>query len=148
MKWMLVFLAALAASPVAATDATLAPEEIVIPAEGRTLDEFLWIKRPLVVFADNPADPRYVEQMQLIEERLDALADRDVVVIIDTDPRARSGIRTELRPRGFMFFLMAKDGAPVLRKPTPWDVRELSRSIDKLPLRQQEVRDRRDTLRR
>ncbi|MCE8468096.1 DUF4174 domain-containing protein, partial [Rhodovulum sulfidophilum] len=29
------------------------------------------------------------------------------------------------------------------RKPMPWNVREISRSIDKIPLRQQEVRDRR-----
>ena len=35
----------------------------------------------------------------------------------------------------------------VLRKPEPWAVRELTRNIDKLPLRQQEVRDRRDALR-
>lgn len=112
-----------------------------------TLSEFQWIARPLVVFADNPADPRYVQQMQLITERLDALVERDVVVITDTDPAARSPIRRELRPRGFMFTLLAKDGTVIIRKPTPWDVREISRSIDKQPLRQQEVRDRRDVLR-
>ena len=73
----------------------------------------------------------------------DALEDRDVGVITDTDPAADSPIRHELRARGFMFVLIAKDGTILLRKPAPWDVREISRSIDKQPLRKQEVRDRR-----
>jgi hypothetical protein len=41
-----------------------------------------------------------------------------------------------------MLALLAKDGTVMLRKPFPWNVREISRSIDKLPLRQQEIRDR------
>ncbi|MHA6345881.1 DUF4174 domain-containing protein [Roseivivax sp. CAU 1761] len=130
--------------PAAAADAAQT-DEIVLPAAERSLDEFLWLKRPVVVFADSPADPRYVQQMQFITQRLDALAERDVVVLTDADPAARSEIRRTLRPRGFMLVLIDKDGTRVLRKPLPWDVRELSRSIDKLPLRQQEIRDRRGT---
>ena len=135
------FTASFGAAQGAETPDTL--DETIRPAGESTLDEFLWVKRPLVVFADNPADPRYVQQMQLISERLDALEDRDVVVITDTDPAADSPIRHELRARGFMFVLIAKDGTILLRKPAPWDVREISRSIDKQPLRKQEVRDRR-----
>ncbi|WP_146590835.1 DUF4174 domain-containing protein [Puniceibacterium confluentis] len=142
-----LFCAPLAGSA-AATDATLDPDGLILSAEGRDLSEFQWLKRPVVVFANSPADPRYVEQMQLINERLDVLADRDVVVITDTDPGARSAIRQKLRARDFMIVLISKEGTVVLRKPFPWDVRELSRSIDKLPLRQQEIRDRRDVLRR
>lgn len=112
----------------------------ILEADQTTLEEWLWIRRPLVVFADSPADPRYVQQMQFITERLDALVDRDVVVITDTDPSARSSVRTKLRARGFMLAILAKDGTIVARKPSPWSVREISRSIDKLPLRQQELR--------
>ncbi|WP_226626929.1 DUF4174 domain-containing protein [Alloyangia pacifica] len=122
-------------------------DEPIRPAGETTLDAFLWLKRPLLVFADNPSDPRYVQQMQLITERLDALVDRDVVVITDTDPAARSPIRRAMRPRGFMLMQLAKDGSVIIRKASPWDVREITRSIDKQPLRQQEVRDRRDALR-
>ena len=43
-----------------------------------------------------------------------------------------------------MLALIDKDGGVKLRKPFPWDVREITRSIDKMPLRQQELRDRRD----
>lgn len=123
------------------------PAGIILPAAETTLEEWLWLKRPLVVFADSPADPRYVEQMALITERLDVLDERDVVVITDTDPAARSSVRKTLRARGFMLVGMAKDGSIIFRKPAPWDVREISRSIDKLPLRQQEVKDSRDALR-
>ena len=134
-------------SPAAAADgATAEPPGLIQSAEGRSLEEFLWLKRPLVVFADNPADPRYVEQMQNITSRMDALEIRDVVVLTDTDPSLRGEIRRELRPRGFMLVLVAKDGTRVLRKPFPWSVREISRSIDKLPVRQQEIRDRQGTL--
>ncbi|MBS0125200.1 DUF4174 domain-containing protein [Thetidibacter halocola] len=145
----LAFGATLGAAQEAATaqeDPTAEPGPI-IAATDTTLEEWLWIKRPVVVFADSPADPRYVEQMQLLIERLDALEERDVIIITDTDPKARSAVRQSLRARGFMLVIIAKDGTIVARKPAPWDVREISRSIDKLPLRQQEIRDRRDALR-
>ena len=38
--------------------------------------------------------------------------------------------------------LLDKDGAVKLRKPLPWQVREIVRAIDKFPLRQQEIRDK------
>ena len=119
------------------------PPEIIIPGETADLNEFLWIKRPLVVFADSPADPRYTLQMEYLTERLEYLDERDVVVLTDTDPSAKSALRQRLRPRGFMLVLMGKDGTIYLRKPLPWDVREISRVIDKMPMRQQEIRDRR-----
>lgn len=121
--------------------------EVIQQATDTTLEEWLWLKRPVVVFADNPADPRYVEQMQLLTDRIDALDERDVVVITDTDPAARSSVRQKLRPRGFMLTIIAKDGTIVARKPAPWSVREITRSIDKLRLRQQEVRDETHSLR-
>jgi len=78
--------------------------------------------------------------MELLAERPEELIERDVVVITDTDPDANSPIRQELRPRGFALVLIGKDGFKYLRKPRPWDVREISRSIDKMPLRQDEMR--------
>lgn len=128
--------------------ATVATEEIILQAGDLELSEFIWIKRPILVFADNAADPRYIQQMQFITERLDVLRDRDAVVIFDTDPGARSPIRAAMHARGFMLMLIGKDGTIIARRPTPQDVRDISRSIDKMPLRKQEVRDRRDVLRR
>lgn len=115
----------------------------VFDASGINLNDFVWLARPVVVFADTPNDPQFKHQMDLLTARIEALADRDVIVITDTDPAARSDIRQKLRPRGFMLVLVDKDGRVALRKPAPWDVRELSRSIDSSPLRQQEIADRR-----
>lgn len=104
------------------------------------LEQFLWIKRVLVIFADSPGDPRFIEQMKRLETRPEDLAERDVVVLIDTDPAAESALREKFRPRGFMLVLLGKDGNMYLRKPLPWDVREISRSIDKMPMRREELR--------
>ncbi|SHG43167.1 DUF4174 domain-containing protein [Cognatishimia maritima] len=112
---------------------------------GLDISEFQWINRLVVVFSDSPADPRFVQQMEMLEARPDELAERDVIVLSDSNPAAESALRTKYRPRGFMMVLVGKDGTVYLRKPLPWDVREISRSIDKLPTRQQEIRDRRLT---
>ena len=107
------------------------------------LEDLQWVARPLVIFADTPNDPRFTQQMDLLLADMDELAERDVIVITDTDRAAMSDVRTTLRPRGYMMALVGKDGRVALRKPAPWSVRELSRSIDKMPLRQQEISDRR-----
>lgn len=128
-----------AAQTLAAADApALEPQ----PAEGLTMEQFQWVARPVVVFADSPADPNFVRQMALLAERPDALAIRDVVVITDTDPAARSEVRRALRPRGFSLVLVGKDGRVIQRKPSPWDVREITGAIDRTPQGQQEIQDR------
>ena len=107
------------------------------------LESFLWQARPILVFADTPADPRFEQQLAMLEAEIDRLAERDVVILTDSDPSARGPIRTKMRPRGFQVVLVEKDGSVTLRKPFPYSVREITRTIDKTPLRQQEVRDRR-----
>jgi len=116
----------------------------VLDAANVTLDDFLWSARPLVIFADTSADPRFQRQMELLASRPNALAERDVVVITDTTPTPPGKVRERLHPRGFALVLIDKDGTVLLRKPAPWHVRELSRAIDKTPLRQQELKEQRD----
>jgi hypothetical protein len=53
----------------------------------------------------------------LITSRIDELAERDVIVIADTDPDTLSELRKRLRPRAFMLALIGKDGGVALRKP-------------------------------
>ncbi|CTQ51326.1 DUF4174 domain-containing protein [Jannaschia donghaensis] len=107
------------------------------------IDELQWIARPVVVFANSPRDPSFEDQMVELLRDLPELIARDVIIITDTDPANPSALRTKLRPRAFMLVLMGKDGEVKLRKPLPWTVRELSRSIDKMPMRQREIgRDR------
>lgn len=113
----------------------------IFDASEIVLADLLYIARPVIVFADNPNQPEFREQMQLIAQGTAGFDVRDVIVIVDTDPAARTAIRQELRPRGFNLVLIDKDGRVNLRKPEPWDVREISRQIDKMPLRMQEIRE-------
>lgn len=130
----------------AATDeaSALPAPEVFAPVDAANvaLDELLYLKRPVVVFADSPNDPNFVRQMQLLQRDLPELAERDVILIVDTDPDARSEVRQRLRPRGFSLVLMDKDLKPIIRKPLPWDVREITHAIDKFPLRRQEMLER------
>lgn len=107
------------------------------------LDALQWVARPIVVFAQTPEDPAFQRQMELLAQNADDLAERDVIIIADTDPAGRSDVRLQLRPRAFMFVLIGKDGQIKQRKPRPWNVREISRTIDKMPMRQQEIEERR-----
>ncbi len=139
----LMLAAVLVFSPRAVPADEVTSPEIVFPGDSTDLSEFVWTKRPLVVFADSPNDPRFIQQMEFISKGATDLFERDVIVLTDTDRSADSALRTKLRPRGFMLVLLGKDGVIYLRKPLPWDTREISRVIDKLPLRKQEIRDRR-----
>lgn len=146
----MALLAALAAIPVAATAETAVAawqEEPtrVFATDEVALDDLQWQLRALVVFGRGENDPLFIEQMDLIADRAEALAERDVIVVADTDPDTLSELRKKLRPRSFMLALIGKDGRVAFRKPAPWDVREISRSIDKMPLRQQEIANRRGT---
>lgn len=113
-----------------------------VPAETVALEDLLYLKRPVVVFADSPNDPAFVRQMEFIALGVSDLAERDVIVITDTDPKAKTAWREKLRPRGFSLVLMDKDGKVVIRKPLPWEVREITHAIDKTPLRRQEMHER------
>lgn len=136
-------LAALAQEAAPPAPATGAASFTPVDAGAVVLEDLLYLKRPVVVFADTPADPNFVRQMHLLARDPGELAARDVVVITDTDPAARSEIRRKLRPRGFSLVLMDKDLTPIIRKPLPWDVREITHAIDKFPLRRQEMLEQR-----
>ena len=107
-----------------------------------TIDGYLWLKRPVIVFANTDLDVNFQTQMKSLHQGAEELAARDVVVLVDANPAEETALRKKFRPRGFAVLLMGKDGQIKLRKPFPWDARELSRSIDKMPMRQQEMRSK------
>ncbi len=113
-----------------------------VPASEVVLADLLYLKRVVVVFADSPNDPAYLRQMELLTRNTSDLVDRDVILLTDTTPATPSEIREKLRPRGFSLVIMDKDGSIAIRKPLPWDTREISRSIDKFPSRLSEVLER------
>lgn len=138
-RLLAIVIAGLLAIPAFAEEAE--PVLDIRPAEEIVLDDFLWLNRLIVVFANTERDPNFREQMDLLADRPVDLIERDVIIVTDTDAANPTALREKLRPRGFGFVLIDKDGVIKLRKPSPWHVREIVRSIDKTELRQQEVRD-------
>lgn len=124
---LILFVIFSAASPILASD------------DSPDLAALLWQARPVVIFADSEADPRFVQQVRILESAKIALDDRDVIVLTDTDPQTLSALRKKLRPRGFMFVLIDKDGQIKYRKPNPVPADELIRFIDRMPSRKQEI---------
>ncbi|HLQ17736.1 MAG TPA: DUF4174 domain-containing protein [Tabrizicola sp.] len=140
------FLAALALAipalvlPAGADEAPeIAPAFAPVPAAEVVEADFLYVRRPVIVFADSPNQPAFVRQMELLTRYYDELAARDVILITDTDPANPSELRTKLRPRGFSLVLMDKDWKPSIRKPLPWEGREIVNSIDKMPIARTEA---------
>lgn len=121
----------------ASTTATAPP--VVDTPEQPALEALRWIARPVVVFADSDNDPRFRQQMDMLDQYTEDLSARDVVILTDTDPGTLSPLRRELRPQDFMLVLIDKDGSVVQRRPTPTTVRELTHTIDRLPSRRQET---------
>ncbi len=136
MKYLIRFAVALALASVPVTGVAQADvadtTERALVTDVDSIEQFRFTAIPLVVFADTPNDPRFIQQMELLEARKQQLFDRDVVVITDTDPDTLSPLRRNLRPRGFSVVLVDKNGRVNLRKPEPWDVRELTRMIDRM----------------
>ena len=143
MKPILPFvIAALLAIPAAAQESASSGEEaLFFSMDEVDLSQFKWKKRPVVVFAESELDPAFIDQMALLRARPEELIARDVVVITDTQPEPLSDLRRKLRPRGFMLVIINKEGTVNVRKPFPWDVREITRTIDKMPMRKREIRD-------
>ena len=105
-----------------------------------TLEDFAWTHRPLLVFANSPNDINFDRQVNMLRDNIAELEERNVVVLLDSEPQAKTILRKKVRPRGFVVILVGKDGQIKLRKPFPWDVRSLSRAIDKMPMRRQEMK--------
>lgn len=139
IKPSVVFLLAALLPQMAYPQQTVLPP---VPASEVVLADLLYLSRPVVVFADSPDDPNYIRQLELLTHNPTDLLDREVVIITDTTPNPPSEIRQKLRPRGFSLVLLDKDGKVVLRKPLPWDVREITHAIDKFPSRRIEMLER------
>lgn len=89
------------------------------------LTQYRWHNRPLVIFAPSKTDPAYITQMSMLEKQQAELAERDIIVLIDTSPTANGTLRKQLNPKGFEVVLVGKDGGMKLRETTPLDTEVL-----------------------
>ncbi len=61
---LISLITALPAFAVDGSDTPWVPE----PAGDHELSEYQWVSRVLVVFADTPADPRFIQQMEAVAD--------------------------------------------------------------------------------
>ncbi len=104
------------------------------------LEDFKWVARPIVVFADSPQDPRLLQQLTAFEGDMEELEARQVEIIVDTAADEDTPLRSRFHPRGFSVIVVDKDGDVIYIKPSPVTVSEVIRLIDRTPLRQQELK--------
>ena len=129
-----------------------------------TLAQLKDTHRVLLVFAPGDRDPRYVQQIQLLEHHGADMQERDLVLIpvaTEAGPRitpetlrvilgpglsdqeqvlARQ--RFHIAPEAFAAILLGKDGGEKLRVTAPVSMDRLNRVIDAMPMRKDEIKER------
>ena len=120
------------------------------------LDEHLWRHRLIVLVAPTSNDASVAQQRRLIEQRADALIDRDIQVYelfergvstLQGNPLAdgqAAMLRAELGegPDARLLILIGKDGSVKRREALPADLREKFLLIDEMPMRRAEIREK------
>ena len=117
------------------------------------LSDYLWERRPLLLFAPAESDPRLVETMRRIEASRCDFADRDMVLgrivtegtstldghVVDTSQAQRLVSEFGIGPDSFSVVLIGKDGGEKLRVANVPDLQAIYAVIDGMPMRARET---------
>ena len=71
----------------------------IFDAKEVELSDVIWAARPWVVFADSPLDPTFTQQMALLQAEIAVLQERDVMIVVDTDPESPVQPAQNLAPK-------------------------------------------------
>lgn len=125
------------------------------PGEDISLNQFQWENRIIVMFSEHSKSEPYQRQMNEFEALPEELHDRDLILIsvfeeecaalegeIISDASAET-IRSRLSPSGdsYSIYLIGKDGGIKLKQDEFLAPSELFSVIDRMPMRQREMRD-------
>jgi hypothetical protein len=133
----------------------LAVGAVLVPAAAAAaeLDDFLWQRRPLLLFAPSESDPRLVETVRRIEASRCDFADRDMVLglivtegtstldgqVVDTSQARRLLSEFGIRANTFSAVLIGKDGGEKLRINAVPNLSAIYAVIDGMPMRSAEM---------
>jgi hypothetical protein len=134
------------------TIGVLAP--VAFPQAPTTLAALRNDSRPLLIFAPRPDDPQLLMQLRDLKDEQHGLSERHVVVLAapynnpsptehsltSTDAEAARR-RFKIAPGDFTVLLIGKDGGEKLRTHKPISFEILRRTIDAMPMRQQEMHE-------
>lgn len=124
-------------------------------ASAAVLDAYRWRARPLLVFAPDGASSSLARQRALLQQAAADLRERDVVVLVvvgdavttaaggaTADRASRLRGRFGVPPGAFRVVLVGKDGGAKRSSAQPIPASELFRTIDAMPMRREEMRQR------
>ena len=117
------------------------------------LSDYLWERRPLLLFAPTDSDPRLVETMRRIEASRCDFAERDMVLgriltdgtstldgrVLDTKQAQRLMSKFGISTDSFIVVLIGKDGDEKLRVADVPDLQTIYAVIDGMPMRAREA---------
>ena len=133
----------------------LTTSAVLMPARAAAaeLSDYLWQRRPLLVFAPTENDPRLVETMRRIEASRCDFANRDMVLgrivtegtstldghVVDTSQAQRLQSEFGIGADSFSVVLIGKDGGEKLRVNEIPDLPAIYAVIDGMPMRGSEM---------
>ena len=143
------FVASTLAMIILAAGAALVPA-VAAAAE---LGDYLWQRRPLLLFAPTESDPRLVETVRRVEASRCDFADRDMVLglivtegtstldgqVVDTSQARRLLSEFGIGANSFSVVLIGKDGGEKLRVNEVPDLPTIYAVIDGMPMRSAEM---------
>lgn len=117
------------------------------------LNDYLWQRRPLLLFAPSESDPRLLETMRLIEASRCDFVDRDMVLgrivtegtstldghVVDTNQAQELMSEFGIGADSFSVVLLGKDGGEKLRAADVPDLQTIYAVIDGMPMRARET---------
>jgi hypothetical protein len=128
---------------------------VLMPARAAAaeLSDYLWQRRPLLVFAPTDNDPRLVETMRRIEASRCDFVDREMVLgrivtdgtstldgqVVDTKQAQRLRSAFGIGASSFSVVLIGKDGGEKLRVNDVPDFQPIYAVIDGMPMRGSEM---------
>jgi hypothetical protein len=112
------------------------------------LQAYTWQKRVLLVIAPSAANEPFLKQQEILTNQKAGLQDRDMEIIylpLNNTAQVDQAYLTQkytLKPDAFYAILIGKDGTEKLRSGTPLETQKLFGTIDSMPMRKQEMRNR------
>ena len=153
----LTLLVCIVLSPVSKADTVQGSTNHAIKMSSFNLSSQKWKNRVLLVFAPSVDNHIYQQQMQLLQKHNKDFADRDLVLVqvlatdesyanrqpIDDSSAAKLRDRFGVDKENFRLILVGKDGGVKRSDATPVQATAIFEEIDAMPMRQQEMQQRR-----
>lgn len=133
-------------------------EDMAQNTDNINLESHRWKSRLILLFAPSEDDPRYQSQVEQFYSEQEQVRDRDIILfeLLGKDRRGADGAvspnqktdslweRFDVSETEFAFILLGKDGGVKLRSDGPVPPSEVFSLIDSMPMRQEEMRRKKE----